>query len=92
MLKEVTNLVNDVILPAVESNDILGLTNLNDVKYWYLIDNNDSLLIALLHDAGILPTLVLTAGCIFAGSAHYFGVTENAERIKERIELSANAA
>ena len=82
MLKEVTNLVNDVVLSSVGTGDIIGLNNIRNVKYWFICDDITPNALAMLHDEGILPTLIITSGCIFAGSEHYFGATNNAKRIE----------
>lgn len=92
MLKEVTNLVNDIVLSSVETDDIIGLNNIRNVKHWFIIDEIKPNVIAMLHDEGILPTLIITSGCIFAGSEHHFGATKNAKRIEERIETGLAAA
>ena len=86
MLINITNLVNERLLPFLESDDIVGLANLSTVSEWYLIEDVSPALIAMFHDAGVFPTLILTAGYVIAGSSHYFGATENAKAIEKDIK------
>lgn len=86
MLINITELVNDMILPSIESSDIVGLANISNVCEWYLIKDVSPALVATLHDAGVFPTLLLASGLLIAGSGYLFGDTENAKAVEEDIK------
>jgi hypothetical protein len=86
MLINITNLVNDTILPFIESNAIVGLANISSVSEWYLVDNLSPTLLARFHEVGIFPTLILTSDCVIAGSGHLFRETEYAKAIEKDIK------
>jgi hypothetical protein len=86
MLINITNLVNDRVLPFLESNAIVGLANISSVCEWYLVENVSPALVAMFHDAGVFPTLILTSGYVIAGSGHIFGETDYAKAIEKDIK------
>ena len=84
----VTELVNNVVLPQVESSDIIGLERINEVMTWLYLPYSEPLHLAIGYSCGAILSILLTEGCSFVGIAdnNTNGVEEDVKRITERIK------
>lgn len=85
---EMSELVNNVVLPTVETDAIIGLNNINKVKHWFYVPEYVDTQIAMLHMDGYIPTMILTDGCLFVGTKNHNGVTDEVKRIEQMLKAN----
>lgn len=68
MNHDVTNLVNNVILPQTEPDDIIGIEDIKNVNVWSYLPNIQVCELTTLFKSGALQSLILIEGAIFAGT------------------------
>ena len=68
MTHNVTNLVNSVILPQTEPDDIIGIENIKNVDVWSYLPNIQVVELTTLFKAGAFHSLILIEGAVFAGT------------------------
>ena len=68
MNHDVTNLVNNVILPQTEPDDIIGIEYIKYVSVWIYLPEIQVGELVSLYKAGAFHSLILIEGTVFAGT------------------------
>lgn len=82
----VTSLVNNIVLPATEPSDIIGIDRLKDVVNWILIPNADPMNLAVAYSTGGVASLILVEDVIFVGTVQAQRDDIDVRTIAKRIE------
>ena len=84
---DVTNLVNNVILPQAEPNDIIGMEYIKYVTIWSYLPTLEVMNLAIGYRTGAFLSIILLEGQVFIGTgSNYARGIRDVKRIAERIE------
>lgn len=86
MMYEMSEMVINRVLPTTETDDIVGVNCINQVKQWFYLPTFNPIQLAMLHKEGVIPTIIQADGVTFIGTKMTEGVTEDIKRIAKMFE------
>jgi hypothetical protein len=86
----VTSLVNNIILPNTEPDDIIGSNNLSELTSWVIVTSVDADCIAHAYSVGSVSSIILIEGQTLLGFPAPKKATIDVKGIAERIRAYQN--